>query len=171
MEPELDSVDQSISFIPNTENNDKNNFEIAQDDKMTMKTNNAYHEQGLAQAKISFYYSLVGGAVGFIILIASVFYLKEKQSYVGIISGIIIDAVSAIFFNIANNASKARTAYFDKLRDDTKHKDALVLCQSIEDAKIKDNLRVKLSLYFAGIDESKICQKTNETCYTDSKIS
>lgn len=167
------ATDDNHFVVNTTSTSDVTNsyFEIAQDDKMNMETNNAYHVQGLSQANISFYFSLVGGAIGFIVLIASMVWLRDNQAVVGIVAGLIIDGVSALFFSIANNASKARTDFYDKFRDDGKHKDALALCNSIEDSKIKDNLRVKLALYFSGIDESKICNKTNEVCYSDNNPS
>lgn len=159
------SEESNISFSTNQPKDNIENFVLAQNDEITIKTNSAYHQQGLIQAKVGFYSSIFGGALGFIIILIAVFLKKDQAILVGS-AGVIIDAISAIFFKISNDATNARTAYFDKLRDDTRRRDSLMLCNAIEDKKIKDNLKVKLSLYLAGIDEDKICDKMVDICVT-----
>lgn len=168
MEIKMDT-ENTIVYESNSSKENKVSLKIAENDEITMVTNQEYHTQGLRQANIGFYYSLVGGAIGFIILIISIFRLKNEQAYLGVVSGIIMDSISVIFFKISGDANKARTAYFDKLRDDTKRGDALVLCNSIENLNIKDNLKVKLALSFAGFDESKICDKVIQVCCNNSE--
>lgn len=160
-------IEENISFKLDSVNEEKSSFKIAQDDEITIQTNDAYHKQGLKQAQIGFYSSLFGAALGFVfIIVAAVFamFLKKDQAILVGISGVIIDAISAIFFKISNDASNARTAYFDKLRDDTIRRDSLMLCNTIENTNVKDNLKVKLALYFAGINEEKICSNTISIC-------
>ena len=164
----LGSEEKKLTMETTTESKIQQ-IEIAKDDKLNLKTSNAYHEQGLKQAGISFNFSLVAGALGFIILLIAIFILRENQSYVGVVAGIIMESIATIFFKITNDTAKARTAYFDKLRDDTKHENSIELCNSIEDKQIKDKLKVKLALYFAGLDESKICNNTIEVCYTKAE--
>jgi hypothetical protein len=64
-----------------------------------------YHAQGIAQSKISFWFSLVFAALGFGVIVSGLLTLqadkefsKQAGSFVTMLAGTIIDAVSALFF-------------------------------------------------------------------------
>ena len=99
-----------------------------------------YHSQGLAQSKISFWFSLIFAAIGFTIIIISVLsYVlssgdsggstslvdKAGKPIFAMISGTIIDAVAALFFVQSNKARQLMTDFFDKLRIDRKLDESL----------------------------------------------
>ena len=116
-----------------------------------------YYKQTLLQSQISFWFSLIFASLGFLLIIlASVFHATNSldKTIISIISGVVIDAISALFFVQSNNAKKAVTTFFEKLRKDKQIHDAIKICESIEDIKIKDKLKVNLSLSLVGLANS-----------------
>jgi hypothetical protein len=118
-----------------------------------------YHQNGVYQSKISFWFSIGAACFGFLIIIMGVLSLflgnqALTTSYVSIGSGAIVDAVAALFFTQSNQARRLMTEFFDKLRLDRQFNEALRLCNSIQDADMQSTLQVRLSLFFAGIRES-----------------
>ena len=113
-----------------------------------------YHQQSIGQARISFWFSLIFASVGFLIIATSIFTYSDKTGYIGIIAGTIIDAVSALFFMQSNKARILMSEFFDKLRQDRKLEESLNLCQSIDDEFLRNALKVKLSLFFSGLEDS-----------------
>jgi hypothetical protein len=117
-----------------------------------------YHAQGLAQSQISFWFSITFAALGFGIIAfgaTSAFLVPNTdaiRSAVPIVSGVIIDAVSGLFFVQSNRARQLMSDFFDKLRADNKLSEALRLADEITDQKVASNLRAYLSMHFAGID-------------------
>jgi hypothetical protein len=114
---------------------------------------NQYHTQSLSQSRISFWFSLVFATVGFLIIASSVFIYNKESSYIGIVSGTIIDAVSALFFYQSNKARQLMSEFFDRLRADRKLEESLKLCDTIDDPIMRNSLKVKLSLYFSGLED------------------
>ncbi len=113
-----------------------------------------YHQQSINQSRISFWFSLVFAATGFLIIATSIFTYTDKTGYIGIIAGTIIDAVSALFFIQSNKARQLMSDFFDKLRQDKKLEESLKLCASIDNEFMRNALRIKLSLYFSGLEDS-----------------
>ena len=113
-----------------------------------------YHQQSISQSKISFWFSLVFASVGFLIIATSVFAYDDKSGYIGIVAGTIIDTVSALFFYQSNKARQLMSEFFDRLRSDRKLEESLKLCESIDNEILRNSLKVRLSLYFAGLDNS-----------------
>lgn len=113
-----------------------------------------YHQQSISQSRISFWFSLFFATVGFAIITTSIFTYSEKTGLIGIISGTIIDGVSALFFVQSNKARQLMSDFFDKLRQDRKLEESLKLCESIEDQFLRNALKVKLSLFFSGLEDN-----------------
>jgi len=122
-----------------------------------------YHSQGLAQSKISFWFSLIFASIGFVIIVIGILTVQKDVSIykpiISIISGTIIDAVSALFFVQSNKARQLMTEFFDKLRADRKFEEALNLADQIPDNHLKSKLKILLSMNFADI-------KTSDTILT-----
>jgi hypothetical protein len=121
-----------------------------------------YHTQGLAQSKISFWFSLIFASLGFSVIMLGVgLFLSQDsdQSPVGslqrpaftLLSGTIIDAVAALFFVQSNRARQLMTEFFDKLRVDRKLDEALKFANEIADPKIQSSLKAVLALSFAEV--------------------
>ncbi len=117
-----------------------------------------YHQNGLYQSRVSFWFSIGSACLGFLIILIGVLYIfigvQTTTSYVSIASGAVVDAVAALFFTQSNQARRLMTEFFDKLRVDRQFNEALRLCAAIEDKKLKSELQVQLSLFFAGIREN-----------------
>ena len=69
------------------------------------------------------------------------------------------DAVAALFFVQSKNAQAAMAEFFDKLRRDRQALEARRLCENIENAMMRDALRVELALNHAGIPDSSTVSK------------
>lgn len=70
-----------------------------------------YHAQGLAQSKISFWFSLVFAALGFAVIVSAIFTLQpgerlldQGRTFISLVAGTVIDAVAALFFVQSNKA-------------------------------------------------------------------
>ena len=127
-----------------------------------------YHAQGLAQSKISFWFSLVFGAIGFFIIIISVLsynfssglenkttlYDQAAKPIFAVVAGTIIDAVAALFFVQSNKARQLMTEFFDKLRIDRKLDASLHVLSQIEDEAISSRVKALLTLNFAEVNVS-----------------
>jgi hypothetical protein len=117
-----------------------------------------YYTQVLAQSKVSFWFSIVFASLGFLVIIAAALLYSQERTGSTIASfsaGAIIDSVSALFFVQSKSAQRAMGEFFDKLRKDRQQAESRAMCESIQDAKIRDVLRVQLALYYAGIDDHK----------------
>ena len=117
-----------------------------------------YHAQGLAQSKISFWFSLVFASLGFIVIIVtlltmdrSITITEQGKTFVGIIAGTVIEAVSALFFVQSNKARLLMVEFFDRLRTDRKFGESLKISETIPDLEVQSRLKVLLSLDFAGV--------------------
>lgn len=134
------------------------------------KAKQGYHEQRLSQSKWAFRISIWGSIFGFVIFAWAVkkgIDLGGDISWIGIVSGAIVEIVSALFYVISSKANEKISEFFKELTIDSNVKDAIKLVDRIEDKKIKDELLTKLSLHLSGIDEDKICKNTQEICKKD----
>src|SRR5258706_11140655 len=107
-----------------------------------------YHSQGLAQSKISFWFSLIFASIGFAIIVIAILTVQREVSiwdqgrtFITLISGTIIDTVSALFFVQSNKARQLMTDFFDKLRMDRKFEESLRLADQITDTKLQSALK------------------------------
>ncbi|WP_029295704.1 TRADD-N-associated membrane domain-containing protein [Chryseobacterium hispalense] len=117
-----------------------------------------YHAQGLGQSRISFWFSLIFAACGFAIIVVSILsvdndknLLTQPNAIISLISGTIIDAVSALFFVQSNKSRELMSIFFEKLRTDRKIEESLKLADSITDENLQSKLKMILSLHFAEI--------------------
>lgn len=175
------SVDEKDEKIPNfqmsLERNEKNifketisKFDVANDIWIPDKAKQNYHQQRLGQSKWAFRLSLWGGLLGFIIIILSlIFGLQEGNvQNIGLIAGAIVEAVSALFYTLSNRANEKITEFFQELTIDSNIERALALVEKVKSDSIRDELLVKLSLHLSGINEERICKKTNEICNVEN---
>ena len=113
-----------------------------------------YHQHSINQSKISFWFSLVFASLGFMIITTSIFTFDNENGFIGLIAGTIIEAVSALFFYQSNKARQMMSEFFDRLRSDRKLEESLKLCDSIDNDLMRNSVKVKLSLYFSGLDDN-----------------
>jgi hypothetical protein len=117
-----------------------------------------YHSQGLEQSKISFWFSLIFAALGFVVIITATFTMEsgvqltaQGRAFITLLAGTIIDAVAALFFVQSNKARELMTNFFDRLRADRKLEEALNLCREIKDKNIQSKVQTLLTLRFTEI--------------------
>ena len=122
-----------------------------------------YYSQVLAQSKTSFWFSLIFASLGFAVIVIAGFMYSSATvgaTVAQFFAGVIMDAVSALFFVQSKNAQAAMAEFFDKLRRDRQAFEARKLCESLEDPVARDALRIELSLNYAGIAESSKVSKS-----------
>jgi hypothetical protein len=143
-----------LKQIPETQTNNKS-------DEKKFALLLQYHSQGLAQSKISFWFSLIFASIGFSIIVIAVMTVQKDisiwnqgKTFITLISGTIIDAVSALFFVQSNKARQLMTDFFDKLRADRKFEESLKLADEIPDPILKSKLKIVLSINFADVKAS-----------------
>lgn len=126
----------------------------------------SYHEQRLSQSKWAFRLSFWGSILGFAVIVWCIWksISINQVEWAGVISGTVIEAVSALFFYLSNKANEKITEFFKELTIDANVKDSMKLASEIKDNTIRDKLLVKLSLHLSGIDEERICKDTQEVC-------
>jgi hypothetical protein len=133
-----------------------------------------YYAQVLAQSKTSFWFSLVFASVGFLVIIIAGFKYTSSTSgatIVQLISGVIMDAVAALFFVQSKSAQASMSEFFDKLRKDRQQVESRKLCESISDPLVKDALKIQLALRYAEIDKSdEISNSIIQTCLTARSV-
>lgn len=132
----------------------------------TSKTKNDYHQQRLGQSKWAFRLSFWGSIAGFVLIVVGVVLgiKSNNMEWPEIVSGISLEAVSVLFYKMSNKANEKISEFFIELTKDENIKNAISLSDQVQDAKVKDELKVKLSLHLSGIDEERICKYTKEVC-------
>jgi hypothetical protein len=118
-----------------------------------------YHAQGLSQSKISFWFSIIFASLGFLIIASALLRVNigasmsnQAPTIISLISGTVIDAVSALFFVQSNKARQLMTEFFDRLRKDRKFEEALRLAGSVKDPSLQSRLQTLLALSFAELN-------------------
>jgi hypothetical protein len=117
-----------------------------------------YHNEGLGQSRISFWFSLLFAALGFAVILMAVVSMDRSRdmieqggTFITLAAGTIIDAVSALFFVQSNKSRQLMMEFFDKLRTDRKLDESLAILDGISDPILQGKLAVLLSLNFADI--------------------
>jgi hypothetical protein len=116
----------------------------------------AYYNQALQSARISFWFSLGFACIGFAVIIfafASHTAADTSGTIIKVVSGTVIDTVAGLFFVQSNAAQKSMGEFFDKLRLDRLHVEARDLVNQIENGERRDQLRAQLVLKYAGINQ------------------
>lgn len=119
----------------------------------------AYYSSTLANAKISFWFSLIFASIGFIVIVSAPFMYASSSigsAAIQIFAGLIVDSVSALFFIQSKRAQESMAAFFDKLRSDRQYVEARKICEEISDISIRDNLRSILVIHYSGLDSSSL---------------
>jgi hypothetical protein len=110
-----------------------------------------YHAAGLSQSKISFWFSLVFAAIGFVVIIMPIVRNAEDIQVVNLVSGAVIEAVAGLFFVQSNRARQLMVDFFDKLRADRKLENALEMANKTDDVVLRGRLKALIALEFAGV--------------------
>ena len=117
---------------------------------------NEYHKQALSQAKVQFWFSVVAASIGFVIIIMPI--VRGNTSLLQAASGIILEAVAALFFTQAAQTRERATALYDRLRTDRERTYALSLVDSIDNGNVRNAVKAELALHMAGLASSPLAQ-------------
>lgn len=119
-----------------------------------------YHNQVLMHSNFSFWFSMVFASLGFMMILTSMYSLVKSGSFLDqgpaimkIISGTIIDSVSALLIVQSNKMRKSMTVFFDKLRSDRKLEETLKLIETIKEPELQDRLKIVIALEFVEINK------------------
>jgi len=80
-----------------------------------------YYSLTLGQARVSFWFSLVFASIGFVVIVSAALLYRDGDyvsASIKVVSGLVIDAVSALFFVQSRRAQESMSAFFEKLRSD-----------------------------------------------------
>ena len=115
-----------------------------------------YYNQALSRANISFWFSLLFASIGFGVIIFA--FLTHSSGGIAdtaikVVSGTVIDGVSALFFVQSTNAQKSMSEFFEKLRLDRLNVEAREMIAEIENAERRDQLRAQLVIKYSGIEK------------------
>ena len=150
------------NLIINKENNRNVEFCKAQGEKdltlleksNTIQIKENYYSQGLKQAKIGFYFGLIGSTIGLLVIIVFLVFAEDKLW--GTCLGVITEAVSLLIFKISDDALERMGKFFDKLSKDSNIIKSIELSKSIKKDDTRDELRIKLALFLVGMNEDKV---------------
>jgi hypothetical protein len=120
-----------------------------------------YYSQTLSQSRISFWFSLIFAAIGFMIIVGGAALYTDgglTASAIKISSGIVIDGVSALFFVQSRRSQEAMSTFFEKLRNDRQFVEARAICNEISDNRSKDHLKTILVLHYSGLDAKSVIE-------------
>lgn len=118
----------------------------------------AYHEQALDQAKIQFWFSVVAATVGFVWILytGSQIDTAHVVTATKTLPGVAIDAVAFLFFKQAAETRQRATELYDRLRNDKKITEAVLVVASIEDLKVRSAVKAQIALHMAGLAPAPI---------------
>lgn len=93
--------------------------------------------------------------VGFVVIIAAVIFglVTDSSEWPGIVSGIIIEAVSALFYELSNRANEKITEFFAELTKEANVNTAVKMCDQVKDDAVRDKLITDLSLKLSDIED------------------
>jgi hypothetical protein len=119
----------------------------------------SYYALTLGQARVSFWFSLIFAAIGFVVIIAGAAFSAGGELTTAVLkvgSGLIVDAISALFFVQSRRAQESMSAFFEKLRNDRQFVEARRICDDITNAALKNHLKTILVLQYSGLDASTV---------------
>lgn len=114
-----------------------------------------YYNHALRRANISFAFSLIFAAIGFIVIVYAIGSYDPADkvgAIIRVLSGVVIDAVAALFFAQSNRAQASMQSFFEKLRVDRASAQAMALLTDIENPDRRDELRAQFIRRLADID-------------------
>lgn len=122
-----------------------------------------HHRQALKQATIQFWFSLISAVIGFIIIIIIIFIANSTLWYeytLKLIPGLIIEAVSALFFSQSKHTRETSSDFLNRLREDRRYVKSISIVETITDEKLKSGVKAKIALRMSNVDtENEFLEK------------
>ena len=124
----------------------------------------SHHEQALAQASIQFWSSLIASIIGFVFIVLMILFANNSQWYeyiLKVIPGVIIEAVSYLFFKQSSETRARASDFLNRLRNDEQISKSITIADSIGNDELKSLIKAKIALHICGINE---LQDLNDFC-------
>jgi len=121
-----------------------------------------HHEQAITQSVIQFWFSLIASVVGFVFIIVIVAVSEELQWYEYIVKtlpGVIIEAVSVLFFSQSKETRERASDFLNRLREDRQYAKSINLVETISDEKLRSLIKAEIALHLCGIKDINVITK------------
>ena len=116
-----------------------------------------HHEQALEQATVQFWFSLSASVIGFLFIILIIVFVPSGSPWydyvLKVIPGIVIEAVSLLFFSQSKETRERSSDFLNRLREDRQIFKSIIILDSIGDEKIKSAIKANIALHMSGIQE------------------
>lgn len=122
-----------------------------------------HHKQAIMQSTVQFWFSLFASVVGFIFIITIIVVSKDLQWYeyiAKIFPGIVIEAVSVLFFSQSKETRERASDFLNKLREDRQFTKSIGIVDTITDEKLKSLIKAEIALRLCGVQDIDVI--TNE---------
>ena len=116
-----------------------------------------HHEQALREANTQFWFSLIAACVGFVFIALTFFTSKDAEwinKLVTTIPGVIIEAVSALFFSQSKETRERSSDFLNRLREDRKFEKGVEIANTIQDESLKSKMLASIALSLCSISTS-----------------
>ena len=116
-----------------------------------------HHEQALREASTQFWFSLIAACVGFVFIAITFFISKDAEwisKLVTAIPGVIIEAVSALFFSQSKETRERSSDFLNRLREDRKFEKGVEIANTIQDDALKSKMLATIALSLCSISTS-----------------
>jgi hypothetical protein len=120
---------------------------------------NDYHQDGLRQSRLWFAASLVAASVGFVwLLVFAVTAIAQADwtSTLRGLPGVVVEAMSALFFQQASASRRRATELLDRARSDTSLRQAMALVNSIENPTLRDQTRAQIAVEVSRVETPRL---------------
>lgn len=142
----------------------KSLFTNKNDEKLEQLIYN-HHTQALSQSKIQFWFSLIAAVGGFIFIIVMVYNASASVWYdyvVRVLPGVIIEAVSVLFFSQSRETRERSSDFLNRLREDRQYEKGIAIAESISDEGLKSTLKAEIALRLCGINDINIFENRSD---------
>ena len=122
----------------------------------------SYHEQALGQARVQFRVSTIAAVAGFFLIIYNGFIqilgtsVTVSEVVLNTLPGVVIEAVSVLFFAQARSTRQRATDFYSRLQDDQRHKEALSIADGIAEPTLKALVYAQMALHTVGLKTTEL---------------
>ena len=116
-----------------------------------------HHKQALLQATVQFWISIFAAFLGFIFIVVVILLSPNAVWYKGLVNaipGIIIEAISVLFFTQSKETRQQSSDFLNRLRQDRLYEKSIAIANEIQDEQLKAKLKAEIALHLCGINKS-----------------
>ena len=116
-----------------------------------------HHKQALLQATVQFWISIFAAFFGFIFIVVVILLSPNALWYEGLVNaipGIIIEAISVLFFTQSKDTRQQSSDFLNRLRQDRQYEKSIAIADEIKDEQLKAKLKAEIALHLCGINKS-----------------